>query len=163
MDNLLKLLSTMPQPGQIVEIGDKAYIYAYWDGAAPAAITQGLPVVIGMDVSGTSTNNPIVIAPATLATVLRQVAIAPQALSAAGWYWWQIKGPCLASVDGDTVDVAIGNYLEVLNAGTGLTANAANPTTRDVTHCAVACEANAGAAALKWVYLLGDKCTVAAA
>jgi hypothetical protein len=61
-----------------------------------------------------------------------------------------IGGPCQALVDGGTLDVAKGDKLIATAASKNLTRSDA---TTDIVH-ARSLEANTGAAALKWIYLL---------
>ncbi len=163
MENILKLRASRAEAGEICEVGGKRYICAYWDGgtdaAAPDSIVRGQVVVLGYNTGATSApKNPFIITPATEADY-QYIAVAPEAYSAAGWYWWQTKGECEALVDGDANDVTVGDFLEVLNAATAFTLDHA--TARSSSSAAVAVDANAGAAALKTVWLIGDPVVVA--
>lgn len=71
----------------------------------------------------------------------------------------QVSGPCEALVDGDTVDVAVGDFLEVLNTATAFVKDGAARTT---VSAAVAVDANTGVAALKTVMLIPEQHTIAA-
>ncbi len=71
----------------------------------------------------------------------------------------QVCGTCEALVDGDTTDVAAGDFLEVLNGATAFVKDGAARTT---VSAAVAVDANAAAAALKTVMLIPEQHTIAA-
>ena len=138
--------------------GEREFIRAYWDGSDPAAILAGQPVAISYD-TGATGYNPLVMQPATLA-IYRYIAVATVAITAAGWYWFQIRGLCEALVDG-TTDVGAGDYLEVINAGTAFVVDHA--TIRSAVSVASAIDARtADSAALSTVFLIGDMAQVAA-
>lgn len=140
------------QSGSIREEGNRRFIFAY----CAAAETVGQVRVISH--TGVVTTNPSAIAPATLA-VYQYVGVATKTTTAAGWQWYQIKGDVNALVEG-TTDVAVGDYLEVLNTELSFKKDA---TARSTNSVAIAQAAQAtNSAVLTPVYLLGDRVIVAA-
>lgn len=135
--------------------GAKDYICAY---SAAKTVAAGTPLVISSDADGTTPLTFTAITPAALA-VYQHVVVCETALTAAGWAWFTIKGAATALVDGDTADVTIGDYLEVIAAGTAFTLDHASA--RSVNSVAVALAANASTAALKSVFLIGERVIVA--
>jgi len=82
------------------------------------------------------------------------VAVAPVAIAAAAVGWVAIEGVVYANVDGDSTDVAVGDYLKVTVA-TNADAFLSDGTTKTLDSAAVALEANTGVEAVKLVNLLG--------
>lgn len=104
--------------------------------------------------------SPAALAPVTNATYAGEICV-PQGTTTttAGWYWAVVEGVCNAAVDGDTTDVGLGDFLEVINAGTAFIIDHATAPTGSA--AAVAREANTGAAATKEIYLLGRQVVIA--
>jgi len=150
----------VPRPGEKVVWSDgREFIGAYCDAGtlSPATIAQGAPVLIGYD-TGDEGNDPIVIGASTSA-IPKQVGVPLEAISVAGWYWFQTKGDCQALVNG-ALPVALGDFLELITATARFVIDDA--TTRSVQSAAVAREAYAvSATALKDVYLIGDPVQIA--
>ena len=149
------------EPGEIVEWKDgRSFICAYFDAGtlSPATALKGAALAISFD-TGDGVESPIAIAVGTLA-VYRYIGVALQAITTAGWYWFQIKGECQALVEG-TSDVAVGDYLEVLNTEDSFKLDHA--TVRSVNSVAVALAAQKdNSEVLTSVLLLGDRVISAA-
>lgn len=149
--NAAMLLSTPSKAGIEIQIGDKQYFSAYNETAGSSVV--GRPVTrdysndYGTEVIAPATTN----FPVTTAVTLN--AVAEHALT-----WWQKAGDAEAFVDGDSVDVAAGDFLEVLNTGTAFVKDGAARTT---VSGAVAIDANTAAAALKTVRLIPEPHTIA--
>lgn len=112
---------------------------------------------------------PVPVAPATettesnLVIVIDGSPINESTLADAAWGFAKFLGVVNCSVDGDTVDVAEGDQLEILNTGTAFTsAGVAEGAVLEAEACAIALEANAGAAATKAVFLLGKQAQIKA-
>ncbi len=133
-------------------VGDKHYFSAYNETGGATVIgqvvTKGYSNDYGVEVIANATTA------FTVKTAVSLGAVAEHALA-----WWQDEGDAEALVDGDSVDVAAGDFLEVLNGGTAFTKDGA---ARTAVSAAVAVDANAGAAALKTVRLIGEQHTIAA-
>lgn len=147
--------ATSSLAGQTYKIGNKEYVCAY---TAEVAVAAGTTLVLSYD-NGTTLYNPTVITPTTLA-VYQLPVVAPSGIAGAGWKWFQYRGKCKALCNGGTTDLALGDYLEFINGGDGLTVDHA--TIRSVNSIAVAEEAYTSATpALKDVYLIGDRVIIA--
>ena len=144
--------------GEIVEVATSEtaqpakYLYVKASGAA---LTAYRPYVI-------SQTNTLLkgVAPATSTTVTKVIGI-PQATIADGSYGFVcIAGPCSASI----YTAAVGDHLEVLNAGTYLVVDGSTGSTTEGTGSVAICAAvNAAAAgATKSIVLIGKAVTIAA-
>jgi hypothetical protein len=146
--------------GTEIELPDGTkYIYAYWDGSAPAtAIAKGDVLFYGAGAGATVGLNPRVTAPATTAVQVK-VGVACQAKTAAGGLWLQIEGPCaFASVLG-AATVAVGRALQCVNGQVYLADDGGTVLTADtVAYSQVAYTTTS--AALKAVYLLNRAVTI---
>jgi hypothetical protein len=85
-----------------------------------------------------------------------QVGVCAKALVGAGITWFQIYGLVEANVDGDTVDVGVGDFLSISVAGADAFINDGGTTTKTDISVAKAVDANAGAAAVSTVFMLGN-------
>ncbi len=140
--------------GAIKRDGNKAYIYCYVQASALA----GQPLVLSFTgVPGASGTNPGTATAAT-SSVYQLIVVPPVAQGAtAGFQWCQFKGDAQVLVDG-TTDVAIGDFLKCTNTATSLSKD---NTTRQTTSVAISQVAyTTNSAALKAVYLLGDRVTI---
>lgn len=113
---------------------------------------------------------PVPVVPATEVTdanliiVIDNSPLNESTIANGEWGFAKFSGVVAASVDGDTIDVAEGTQLEVLNAGTAFTsAGIAEGFVLEAETCAIALEANAAAAASKYVFLLGKQSAIQAA
>jgi hypothetical protein len=125
----------------------KVWRCAYADGSSPAAVSIGTPVVL----QTTNLYQLKAITPATEAS-LQFVGISPVAETEAKYIWFQVAGQCEALVDGDSLDVTAGHFVEVLNGGTALKEDAA---AIDTTSIGISVDGNATTAALSTVILNG--------
>jgi hypothetical protein len=154
--------------------GDDLYIRFYNN---TTVMTNGDVKTVSTMVDITDADNPILrpilVACSTMATASVLVAVVddPKGTVAADtWGTAIIRGCVKAKVDGDTNNVAYGDQLQVVNATptafvvgqSGSTATAGVGVIMQGNSAAVALETNTGAAALKWVYLIGDRIVVAA-
>jgi hypothetical protein len=136
--------------GSIKKEGNREYVFAY----VPASTAVGTPLALTFTgVAGTSPTNPSAVAVATSSAY--QLTVFPTVLNtAAGFQWCQYKGDATVLVDG-TTDVAVSDFLEVINAGTSLVKDG---TARTVNSVAIAQAARTtNSAGLLAVYLLGDR------
>ena len=118
--------------------------------------THGVPYVLDYD---SSAAGPVAAAPATLA--IAQIVGVPQGptTTVPGWYPFQTRGVAECMVEG-TVDVAKGDFLELLNSGDALVFD--HGTVRTAGSVAVATAAyTTHSDGLQTVYLIGDLVTVA--
>jgi hypothetical protein len=104
--------------------------------------------------TGVVTTNPQVIDCAAV-TVDVQVVVALEVIPDGDWGWFAVQGYCDALVDGDSADVAAGDFLKIV-AGTNADAFIKDGASRTADSFAIACEANTSTEALKKVYLFGD-------
>ena len=139
--------------GQITVQGKTVKQYLY----VPANTEEGEVLVKTYD--GDSAKSPKAVAAATSA-FNREVVVATQDQgTTAGFQWCVIAGPCYALVDG-TTDVAVGNFLEVLNGADGFTKDG---TAQATTSAAIALEAvTANEDTLAKVELIAEQNTIAA-
>lgn len=146
------ILNATPDAAGIeIEIDGKRYISGY--NVVGSAVSIGQPVTIAYD----NTYGTKVIANATT-TFAVKTAVAVNATASLALDWWQVSGEAEALVDGDSSDVAAGNYLEVLNGGSAFVYD---DTSRTTVSAACAVDANTGAAALKTVTLIEEQHTIA--
>jgi hypothetical protein len=141
----------------MVNTGDgypKIYKYVKSHGA----LTLYQPYVLG--VSSTDGSQVITEAPATLAAP-GQLVVIPQVAFTSGYYGFVLKqgdGKVLMTAE----TYAIGDYLQVLTAGTALVVDGTTGSTvRLVNSCAICKEAGTTAVARK-MYLIGEKAVTAA-
>jgi hypothetical protein len=154
------VLNTTGNPGDEIEIaGGKGFIYAYYDGAAPAAsVAAGYPLMLTY---GATVNNKIGPKVKAVASGTIRVVVSLQALTVAGWYWFQWKGDLDdALCTGSNSIVANSSVaLAVLNGATVFTYQGA-------TWAAASCAMSRGVANLLGgtstdIYLPGDMIVVA--
>lgn len=108
--------------------------------------------------TGTEETQPQIVDIAAAVTVDEYYVVSLKIVPDATFAWFAIQGYVDALVDGDTTDVTAGDSLKMTAAtsANALTIDQAdNSVTADT--IAMACEGNTGAAALKKVYLLGDR------
>jgi hypothetical protein len=150
---------------------DDVYIRFYNNGSV---LTNGDVKTISTMVDITDSSNPILspilVAVSTMATASVLIAVVDDpsgTVAASTWGIAKIRGCVKASVNGDTSDVAYGDQLQVVgNKVTSFVLKTAATTGTAVIFggntAAIALESNTGVAALKWVYLLGERVVVAA-
>jgi hypothetical protein len=157
--------------------GSDGQIYVKIYNDTGAALSNGAIYELSWEVDATDTSNPIIRtilkAPATEAVSVVQIAVVDNTplgkttIAAAEYGFVCIKGFTYALVDG-TTDVAAGDQLEVLNAGTAFiqaaAATAGDAGTIIDETCAIAMEAYTSATpANKMVFMLGKQTVVKAA
>jgi len=150
---LVDLTSTPMSCGIEKFLNGKRYISGYSADAIALGDVQHL--------SRTATSGQEVTAVdgATNAIAEQQIGVCVKALTAAGITWFQVAGLCEAFVDGDSVDVAAGDFLQLINGDDDFVQDAVE----SVSSSAIAVDANAAAAALKTVLLLGRLVDIPAA
>ena len=156
MADLYTIGASASEMGKIKEIGNKTYICAY---TALTSLAAGCPVLIATGKVATYGYTPVATAPATTAGSpdTNLVGICPVAITAAGFYWFQIRGLATAYVLGASTIVP-GNLLKVTAAGTNFLIDG---TVLSTTTCAVAQETyTTTTAALKSIYLTGRGVTI---
>jgi len=123
-----------------------------------SGFTQYRPYNVGN--TADAATSPAAVAPVANATYSGKICV-PQGdtTTTAGWYRAVIQGVCNAAVDGDSTDVGLGDFLEVIAAGTAFIIDHATAPTGSA--AAIAREANTGAAATKEIYLLGHQVVIA--
>ena len=84
------------------------------------------------------------------------VGVCVKAITGAGIVWFQTFGLVEANVDGDTVDVAAGDFVTVTVAGADAFLNDGGTATKTDVSVAIAVDGNAGAAAVSTVFLFGN-------
>lgn len=138
--------------GDIQVIGNNRFICAY---TAISSLDAGKPVMITTGPELTYGYTPVAIAPAqTDLNVL--IGVRDKAISAAGWYWFQIKGLCNAYVLG-AAGIVVGAGLQVTAAATNFTVDfsTGEPSPMGSTVAVNKAIYTTTTAALKSVYLTG--------
>lgn len=123
----------------------------------PAGTVKG--EVLVKTITGVNATNPSAVAAAT-STFRKVVVVATVAQGAtAGFQWCAVEGECDALVNG-TADVAVGNFLEVINGNDGFSRDG---TSRTAVSAAVAMEGQTiNVDVLSRVSLIGEGNTIAA-
>ena len=138
-----------------LEEGNREYVFCQ----VPASTPAGTPLKLSYD--GDEESNPKGAVPSTDASVKHLIVFNPTLVgSSAEFQKCQYRGDADILVDG-TTDVAKDDFLEVINAGTGLIKDG---TTKTVQSVAIAQEALTTNANTKTnVYLLGEMVNIQAA
>jgi len=148
------LLAAAPAAAGIkIQIGNKRYVSAYNETGTATVIGE----VVIIDYANDYAVKAIVAATKTF-PVTTAISLAIAAAHALDWY--QYAGEAEALVDGDTVDVAVGDFLEICNTALAFVKDGSARTTLSA---AVAVDANATTSALKTVILIPEQHTMAAA
>lgn len=150
----IRLVSYINSSG--VETGDVCRQVRLFNDRGSACVVGGVYMV---DFDATVAQNLKVATCVAETSVQRQVVVASAATADQTWGWFTFAGYCDALVDGDTTDVAAGDYLKI-TAGTNADAFIGNTTSRTVDSFAIAMAANTSTEALKLVFMLGDPADV---
>lgn len=137
------LSATPTTTGVIMQVSGKQYISAY-AAATTVSLTYQLThtATAGQELTAaTSADSAIEVG----------VGVAAATNGSAGIGWFQTGGLAEASVDGDTVNVAAGDFIKLV--GTGLLFDSTVKTDQSV---AVAVDANTGAAAVSTVVMINE-------
>lgn len=148
--------------------GDDSYVKVY--NNTGGALSNGAIKVLSYIADADGNIVAVPVAPATEATeanlviVVNNWLLGKSTIANSAYGFCQFKGNVTASVDGDTVDVAAGDQLEILNGGTAFTsAGIAEGAVLENETVAIASAANTGAAADQTVYLIGKRSSIEAA
>jgi hypothetical protein len=150
----IRLISYVNSSG--VETGEACRIVRLFNDRGAACVLGGVYMV---DFDATVAQNLKVATCVAETSVQRQVVVAMAATADQAWGWFAYAGYVDALVDGDTTDVAAGDYLKI-TAGTNADAFLGNTTSRTVDSFAIAMAANTSTEALTKVFLLGDPADV---
>lgn len=160
----MNVQNKLPQtgtPGEIIVTADgKKFICAYYDGAAPgSSVAKGQPVALSVGTTNGTKVGPKIIAIAT-STLLQQIIFATAALSAAGWYWFQMKGDFdNGLVTHSTSISAAGKWLKVAAAGA---TTVYDGSTQGAQCVAVSREATTSGLTAADIYIIGDPVIISA-
>jgi hypothetical protein len=155
--------------GEILRKGEDEWVKIYNHGSA---LTVGYGYAISTKVDATDTSNPIFyripVAPATSATAHVEIGVAETAIAQYAHGFLKTKGKVSAYVNGTTNDVAYGDTLGLVNAGTAfvrvIAASSGVSAQPTITASAIALEAvTADAATLADIVLLGGQRGIPAA
>lgn len=133
---------------------EKKYMYV----KSHAALTAYQPYIVSY--SGTSGAEFVTAAPATLAAPGSLVCV-PQVAVTSGYYCWvQIQGDCKVLMTAETY--AVGDFLQILNAGTALVVDGTSGATVQLVNSSAICKEAGTTAVARKAFLLGERAVVAA-